>query len=348
MATLRDIAEAAGVDKSTVSCVLSGKARQARISVAREAQVMDVARRMNFRVNSAARATRQGSFGCVALLTSTDGKVSTLSARTQAAIHDALSAREIHLLLTRLPDEKLTSEGHVPKILRQACADALLINYTDHIPEKMVDLLRSHHIPSIWLNTRQPFNCVHPDDRDAGYRATLNLISTGHRRIAFVNYAHGTNDLPIAHYSVADRQAGYERAMTDAGFEARVIRGSHSLGMHEVKPMTRAWLSGPNRPSAILTYGDQEAVAITFITLEMGLSIPGDLTVTTFSNDPMRVVDQVFPTWIVPQQPLGIRSVELLMQKVSRPADELVPVAVPFSLITSEEEFIAGIARQEI
>ena len=168
MATIRDIALAAGVDKSTVSCVLNGKARQARISLAREAQVIEVAKRMNFRVNLAARATRRGSFGCVALLMSTDGAVSTLAARTQSAIHDALSAHEIHLLFTGLPDEKLTEEGQIPKILRQACADALLINYTDHIPEKMVQILRTHQVPSVWLNTRQPFNCVRPDDLAAG------------------------------------------------------------------------------------------------------------------------------------------------------------------------------------
>lgn len=60
MATIRDIALAAGVDKSTVSSVLNGKARQARISLAREAQVIEVVKRMNFRVNLAARATQRG------------------------------------------------------------------------------------------------------------------------------------------------------------------------------------------------------------------------------------------------------------------------------------------------
>jgi len=168
VATIRDIALVAGVDKSTVSCVLNGKARQARISLAREAQVIEVAKQMNSRVNLAARATRRGSFGCVALLMSTDGAVSTLAARTQSAIHDALSAHEMHLLFTRLPNEKLTEEGQIPKILRQAYADALLINYTDHIPEKMVQILRTHQVPSVWLNTRQPFNCVRPDDLAAG------------------------------------------------------------------------------------------------------------------------------------------------------------------------------------
>ncbi len=41
-------------------------------------------------------------------------------------IHDELAAHNLHLTMTRLPDERLTDEGVVPKLLREWMADGLL------------------------------------------------------------------------------------------------------------------------------------------------------------------------------------------------------------------------------
>jgi len=58
MATIREIAKAAGFSPSTVSIVLSGKADERKISENTKAKILDVAHQLGYRVNVAARRLR--------------------------------------------------------------------------------------------------------------------------------------------------------------------------------------------------------------------------------------------------------------------------------------------------
>src|SRR5688572_3100179 len=63
--TLSAIAHEVGVAVSTVSYVLNGKHREARISQRRVEEILAVARRMNYRPNAAAVAMRSGRFNAI-------------------------------------------------------------------------------------------------------------------------------------------------------------------------------------------------------------------------------------------------------------------------------------------
>lgn len=338
--TLREIAEAVGVDKSTVSLVLSGKARKVRISPAREAQIIEVARQLHFRPNSAARATRSGAFDSVALLMSTSGSYSTMSPRTQCTIHDELAAHDISMLLTRLPDEKLTDEGLVPKILRQVCVDGLLINYTDHIPAKMINIIRDNRIPSVWINSKQDGDCIFPDDLSAALAATQRLIAEGHRNIAFLNFGHAATTFDSAHYSAHDRQNGYLAAMSAAGLAPRILREHDSLRTPQIRPYLTALLRSNSPPTAILTYGDTEMLAVFVVAKELQINVHDDLRLMTFADTLLQIADTTIPTYITPQYPLAKQAVEMLLRKIAEPATVLPPQAVAFSYAESFEEFL--------
>ena len=71
---------------------------------------------------------------------------------------------------------------YVPKILRTLMADGLLINYTNHLPEHLVDIVSQQRLPAVWINTRRENSAVYPRNFEAARSLTNRLLELGHRR----------------------------------------------------------------------------------------------------------------------------------------------------------------------
>jgi DNA-binding LacI/PurR family transcriptional regulator len=82
-----------------------------------------------------------------------------------------------------LPDESLTDEAYVPRILREWSVDGLLINYIAGIPDKMIELIQRYQIPSSGSMPNWKAIAFIPDDFEAAQRACKYLQGMGHRRI---------------------------------------------------------------------------------------------------------------------------------------------------------------------
>jgi LacI family transcriptional regulator len=135
---------------------------------------------------------------------------STLFRDLLIGIEDALAERDLYLTLARLPDQTLTEDNSVPKILREWMADGLLLNYHQDIPPRLQAIVEKHGLPSIWINSKHPTDCVYPADFETGRSATEHLLQMGHSRIAFAT-------LRTTHYSAADWEGGYAQAMQQSG-----------------------------------------------------------------------------------------------------------------------------------
>ena len=193
-----------------------------------------------------------GKFGCVAPLVSNWHQRVYLTQGLLRGICAQLAEHDMHLTIAQLPDEQLTAEGVVPKILRQWMVDGILIEYIAGIPQRMVDLIHQYSIPSVWINSKQPADCVHPQDFEAGQQATQRLLAFGHRRICFVNFSYPReDDLADLHYSQADRQAGYEHAMRQAGLVPHVVAPTDTSHRGD---LAIECLKQPNRPTGIVAY----------------------------------------------------------------------------------------------
>ncbi len=325
MASLEDIATAVGVSKSTVSLVLNGKARKARISERRIKEITEAAERLNFVPNAAARAIRKGSFGQLGLLLSTIPTRALLLPGMLESIRSTLSEKDQLLVISELPDEKLTDDTAMPRILREWATDGLLINYLEAVPEKMRTLLDEHRIPTVWLNIKRETDAVYCDDHAAAVSATEHLIEQGHTRIAYM--AMGVS----GHYSKADRQAGYTQAMQAAGLTPDVHQWQASVHASHRAAEARAWLEAQNpRPTAVLTYGQGDAMPLFTAALQLGLKVPGDLSIATFHPGPLSLPGLNITTWCMPSRELGRAGVELLLERIkakqSRPS-----VVLPFT-----------------
>jgi LacI family transcriptional regulator len=338
--TLRQIAQESGVSLKTVSRVLNKEGHFHRPQTC--ARVQEVAQRLGYRPNIAAKAMVTGRFDCIALLLSSQNQRSYLPDRLHNGILDELARRDLHLLTAKLPDEALESEGVVPVILRQLMCDGLLINYTDHIPARMIELIQTHRLPAVWINSRQASDCVYNDDLAAAEKLTALLLARGHRRIAYVDFFRDLADLPAQHYSSTDRLRGYESAMRAAGLAPRLIAGYTCAGpdgRNERVRLAREILRAADPPTAVVGYGIAEVYPLLVAAQALG---PGAApAVGTFADEPIDAMGVRLVTSVLPQAQIGSAAVQMILEKIKQPAVPLPPRPIEAELVPGDLATVA-------
>lgn len=325
--TLREIAAECGVSKVTVSRVLSQ--RGGRHSAKTRRAILEAAKRLGYMPNASARAVSTGRFGSVALVLSTKSGHSHLPAPMLDGAELALEKHDYHLTVAKLPDETLGSDGHVPKFLRQWMADGLLINYTHDIPARIFALIRKHQIPAVWVNSPQAADCVYQDNLNGARAAARRLIDLGHRRIAYLDLHWGSAEVDHVHYSVLDRQRGYEQAMAAAGLAPRVVRPLTRVGIDDRPGFIRKLLSGKDAPTAFVCYWLDMAIPAMLAAKSLGLALPHDLSISTFASEGLLANCGVnFSAMLDTEFEMGERAVEALMRKIQDPKLRLPPIAL--------------------
>lgn len=328
--TLKDVAASAGVSPMSVSAVVNGGGRGTRYvsSEARE-RILRAAEELGYRRNGSAAATATGRFGSVALLTSTRPHHSHHPHNLLHGINAALSAHDLHLMLANLPDEKLTDESFVPKILREWMADGLLIDYIQDIPQRFLEIIERHQIPAVWLNTNQDWDCVRPDDFEAGKRATRHFLELGHTRVAFADFSHSSH-LEREHYSAGDRCNGYEFEMKNANLEPQIVRGQDdSIKPPDWLDVCAQVLQSPNRPTAVVCYG-RELAPFAMAAVQLGWQVPRDLSLLNFSPQESEFAGLPLTALVNPDDEMGRLAVEMLRQKIAAPGQKFPTRTVPF------------------
>jgi DNA-binding LacI/PurR family transcriptional regulator len=273
---------------------------------------------------------KTGRFGCVGLLTSTDPQRSNVQSEMQRGIHDELAAHDLHLMLVQAPDVSLTDETAVPRLLREWMVDGLLIGYNVFAPPQMAELITRHRIPSVWLNADQEFDCVRPDDENGIYQATRHLLQLGHRRIAYVSIAR-----PI-HYSVAARERGYRKAMSEAGLLPLVHEEDLEISGREKHKIVRGWLSSPGRPTAMLFYGGESAVLTFYAAQQMGLRVPEDLSLISTGEVRLPCLYTSIDTLLIPFYEIGREAARQLLRKIEKPLEVLPARSLALTLVPGE------------
>ncbi len=327
-ATLSDIANRVGVSPMTVSRALR---QTGRMRDTTRRRILKTARDLNYRTNVSARSMKQGAFGCVGLLMSPRMWQVNISLDLQKAVLSTLDEHDNHLILAQLPDEELTDRRFVPRILRQLMADGLIIGYDEAIPPALFDLIDSFNIPSIWLNSKHPHDCVHAADLQGAQAATDRLIQSRHRHIAYVDLSHCEDELPHAHYSAKDRVGGYVAAMRKAGLAPRTLwRQTRAESPESRIERLTTMLAANDRPTAIISYGQADLVHVA--AHGIGLARPDDLLVVDFRDRARVDVFQPTRSILLPQQELGQRAAELVLTKIANPRKKLPALAVPLRL----------------
>lgn len=331
--TIATIASHMGLSKATVTHVLNGRATQQRISAATQYRVLKVAHELGYRANAAARAIRAGRFGNIALIQSLLGQY--LPNELLHGLTNAIAAKDMHLVLTQVPEVDIDDESYLPHTMRELSVDGVLINRHVGVLQPYLNRIHRLEIPAVFLNVKQEFDCVHPDDLMGGRIATEFLLRLGHERIAYVD----TEEPENRHYSKYDRREGYAQAMVSAGKMPQVSLLSRDWqvpgkpGLDQRVEMAQRLLTQENRPTAVVAYELTEGMAVVRAAHILGLRIPQDLSLIQFHH---WTDDRFFiPIQTVSNEmaEVGTKAVEMLLEKIESPQTALSARVVPMQML---------------
>lgn len=122
--------------------------------------------------------------------------------------------------------------------------------------------------------------CIDNDNLLAGREAADYLYRLGHRKIAYL----GCDTTFL--YS-ADRKAGYQLSLLEHGLP---LMPEYCVDVEELfsgeLPALRELLERKDRPTAVVASDDILAVLLERTCMQMGLSVPEDLSIISFNNSP--------------------------------------------------------------
>jgi LacI family transcriptional regulator len=329
--TLKQVADSLGLAQTTVSQVLRGKGS---FPPATRQRILQRAKELRYRPSGVARAMREGRTGIIGFIYTTEGTKGNIPPSLLHGIQRALVEHSFDLMLGELTNDHLSLPGVASELQRSWMADGLLINNQMGLPQHIEEMVAADQVPAIWLNSHMPHNSVLFADRAAGREATEHVIGLGHRRIAYVDYSHPMHMIQgqsPEHYSVTERVGGYLDAMQAAGLAPRIVAGGEGLAR---TPASRQVLGRPDRPTAVVSYGETSTLPVMFAAGELGLRIPTDLSIVHFSAENRGLNDLEITRSYQDFEALGSagvgRLMELLMGRTA--PGPLAPLEIPMPL----------------
>lgn len=281
------IAQQAGVSRSTVSYVLSGK-RQ--IGEATRARVMAIIDQANYRPSATARALSNGSTRTLALVVPRlHHHLSIEIMQFVGAIAEAAAEAEFDTLLS--PSGGGERQAALERLVMERRVDGIILMETV-IADTRVEMLMAQDFPFITIG-RAGHDTEH-DWVDTNYEglvaeAVQRLSDEGHRRIALVNRPQEMLD---ERYCLSvNALAGFEAACADLGVRGVMVCGEEEDGAGE--QCLQQILALDPRVTGIVSVNDRSLPSLMDALAADGRVVPEDMSVIAVA--PPRVAGRTNP-----------------------------------------------------
>ncbi len=278
--TMRDIAVATGVSRSTVSRILNDAPLTVPIAATTRERVLAAARDVGYRPNPLARALRGAPTMLLGAI------VRDITDPFFAGAIEAVSAEARRLgynIVLGHAHAEVTEAHALAAMLEARQCDAILLLGDMRDQPRLFEDLRDTHVPVVALWQGSELDLipgVSVDNRSGIGTAIAHLSDLGHRRIAFV----GGRLLG----DIRERQDAYAEAMARLSGEVPpgyIQHVANTPGDGEAALRSLMCLSP--RPTAIVSSTDVLAIGILRGALVLGIRVPEELSVVGFDDIPM-------------------------------------------------------------
>src|SRR5215208_1199415 len=324
MATIREVAESAGVSYATVSHVINNTRL---VSKETRERVLAAMSELNYRPNALARSLRQGKTNTLGLVL--PDSANPFFAEISRSIEDEAFKKGYSVFLCNTELDTQRELFYVDVLSKKQVDGIIFVAAGDQADS--LDFLLRQNMPVVMIDRDLPnveVDAVLTDHQLGGCLATQHLLELGHTRIACI--AGPSSITPSA-----ERITGYRNALEEAGLaadETLILRGDYHAqsGME----MSHAILRMEPRPTAIFAMNDLMALGALRAAAEEGCSVPGDLAVVGyddlelahFTNPPLTTIAQ-------PKKEIGAQAISLLVDRMSRRDRSPSRIVLPPELI---------------
>lgn len=309
-ATIKDVAEAAGVSRAAVSKVLRNAYG---LSDDMRARVEAAMTALNYRPQTAARGLRGRTYTLGVVLPDMrnpffpdiiDGVISTLRSTSYEPLigfRPSAEATERHAVDTML-DHKI--DGFL--MIAPRLDEAYLTTVATSVPTVMI----GRHDRDCGYDT------VNNDDRVGARLAVEYLRSLGHRNIAYFGLdpasAAPNNSTTLRLFGYRDTMAAH--GLTD---QISVFEGTHFRGEHYDTEVALRILRTEPRPTAVFCWTDSVAFTLMAEAAKLGIRVPEDLSVIGYDNSRLAALPQLSLTSVDQSgHLLGSEAMKLLIERI--------------------------------
>jgi LacI family transcriptional regulator len=249
-------------------------------------------------------------------------------ARGIQAFQEELRTRGYTLLVASSSYRPEIEEEQIRTLVARGADGLLLIGHQR--AESIYDFLEKQGVPALvaWAYRHDARVPAVGFDNEAAMRIIAELvIKKGHRRIGIISAPMQHNDRASA------RVEGIKAAAEAHGIPADSLQIVECpYGIETGAEALSELMGRPVRPTAVMCGNDVLAVGAVMRAREMGLSVPGDVSVTGFDDiDIARVAYPALTTMHVPHQEMGRKAAKLLLAMVlehERPTSVLLETQI--------------------
>ncbi len=300
-ATIRDVARLAGCSIKTVSRVIN---HEPYVTDETRARVETAIREVGYAPNiSAKRLAQNKSYMiCILMYPGFYQPASELLSR----IMDIGYEENYDILIQPFFSPHARSRRKLVSLIYEKRIDGFVITPPLDADGFVADMISTYKMPQVQINPFEPNDSipyVAGDDYQGAYTTTEYLLSLGHRRISFLT---GPRNM----HASRDRLAGFRAALEahQAAADETLVRNSEWT-FDGGYTLTRQLMELAQTPTAIFAGNDEAAFGVIYAAQEMGLRIPGDLSVCGY--DDLGLAKNIWP---------GLTTVH-------QPAEEMVEIA---------------------
>lgn len=171
---------------------------------------------------------------------------------------------------------------------------------------------------------------VRVDQMSASYEGVKHLIDRGHKKVAYC-----TGGLFSESGKDKDRNQGYQKALIEANIEINpnwILIKRHTIEdgrkvLHQIFDMK-------DRPTAVFTGSDEVAAGIIMEARNEGISIPEELAIVGFDDQPLaQLLTPELTTIKQPVSQMGYTAMDLLIKRLEGKAVDNKMYTLPYELI---------------
>jgi DNA-binding LacI/PurR family transcriptional regulator len=300
--TSQDVANLAGVSRTTVSLVLND-VEGIHISPETRQKVRDAADKLGYIPNATAQALatrRARAIGLVMTRSPHHIASDTFLPQILGGLLDVVKQHKLRLLFESVEAEH--QDRVYLELARAKHIDGMIL-LTPRINDAGLKKLEEVDVPSVLMGKLADSNLysIDVDNRLAAKQATQYLIELGHREIACISNAKPS-------YSAApDRVLGYRDALMEAG----ITPDDDLIQYADFDPQSgfacmQKLLALEKKFTAVFVASDNVAMGVKSALREAGLQIPDDISIIGFDDIPWaKYADPPLTTIRLPAQELA-------------------------------------------
>lgn len=336
--TIKDVAALAGVSPSTVSRTCKDHPSISRQTKEKVRQAMArLGYEPNFQASSLATQNSR-TIGIILPPSEKEAYENTFYLEAIRGISQYCNEKQyINTVITGRDEKEILSA--IQTMVRNGLAEGFVVLYSRE-QDPILAYLYDQGLLYVLVGkaSRNVNQTIYVDNDNvlAAREAVEYLYALGHRRIAYLS---GDRSLLYA----ADRKAGYMLALAEHGIPFKpeycieVV-----LGREGQEEALYGLFSGEERPTAVLVSDDILAMSVERACLELGISVPKDLSILSFNNSLFaRLTRPMLTSVDVHSIQLGAEAAAQMISHIENPNLLATKTIVPHHIV--ERESCAGV-----